>query len=66
MNDDPHLFPFPELPDAAVIAVNDFIEELYHRFQNHYFVQIRRYYADRRNPDDSNDQNALPLDDPPF
>lgn len=67
VNDDPDLFPFPELPDEAVIAVNDFIEELYIRFQNHYFAQmLRRYDHDRPDPDRYSDQITLPLDDPPF
>ena len=41
-------FDFPELPDEAAIAINDFLEELYTRFQNHYFAQMHRYYHDRR------------------
>ena len=47
MNDETDRFAFPDLPDEAVIAVNDFIEELYTRFQNHYFAQMHhRYYLD--------------------
>jgi hypothetical protein len=65
-NDDPNLFVFPELPDDAVIAVNDFIEEFYTRFQNHYFAQMHRYDYDRRDLDRHHRQIALPLDDPPF
>jgi hypothetical protein len=41
-NADLDLFVFPELPDEAVIAVNDFIEAFYNRFQNHYFDQMHR------------------------
>lgn len=65
-NADPDLFVFPELPDEAVIAVNDFLEEFYTRFQNHYFAQMHRYDQGRSDPDRYNDQIALPLDDPPF
>ena len=44
-------FVFPELPNAAVVALNDFLEDFYTAFQNHYCVQLRRrYYAQR--PDD--------------
>ena len=71
MDDDPNLFPFPELPDEAVLALNNFIEELYNSFTNHYFVQLRRYYAEKANPNNYlpsryNDQIDLPLEDPPF
>lgn len=65
INDDPDPFPFPELADDAVIAINDFIEEFYTRFQNHYFAQMHRCYHDHR-PDPDDGQIALPLDDPPF
>jgi hypothetical protein len=71
-NDDLDLFAFPELPDAAVIAVNDFIEEFYTRFQNHYFAQMHRYDRERERErgradlDPYTSQTALPLDDPPF
>jgi len=69
-NADPDLFVFPELPDEAVIAVKDFLEEFYTRFQNHYFAQMHRYDHDRPDPDPDpdryNDQIVLPLDDPPF
>lgn len=49
-----------------MIAVNDFIEEFYTRFQNHYFAQMHRYDQGRPAPDRYNVQIALPLDDPPF
>lgn len=62
MNDEPDFFSFPELPDEAVLALNDFLEDLYTRFQNHYFAQMHRAYHDRR----KDDQIPLPLDDPPF
>lgn len=66
MNDDPNLFAFPELSDEAVIAVNHFLEEFYTHFQNHYFGQMHRYYADQREQNRYNDQLPLPLNDPPF
>jgi hypothetical protein len=57
-------FVFPKLSDDAVIAVNDFLEEFYTRFQNHYFVQMHRYEHDHPGPDRYHRQIALPLDDP--
>lgn len=60
------LFVFPELPDEAVIAINDFIEAFYTRFQNHYFAQMHRYDQARPDADQYHCQIALPLDDPPF
>ena len=57
-------FDFPELPDEAVIAINDFLEEFYRRFQNHYFAQMHRYDHDRRASDSQSD--PMPLSDPPF
>lgn len=65
MNDDPDLFAFPELGDEAVIALNDFLEQFYTCFQNHYFAQMHRDDANSR-PVRSNNQMPLPLDDPPF
>ncbi|MGB8984564.1 MAG: hypothetical protein WCC12_22040 [Anaerolineales bacterium] len=66
MNDAPDPFAFPDLNDEAVIALNDFLEEFYTRFQNHYFAQMHRFVAGLSRPDLYNDQMALPLDDPPF
>jgi hypothetical protein len=63
------LLAFPELPDEAVIALNNFLEDLYTCFQNHYFAQIHRYYHDRPVPpvpDRYGKQLLLPFDDPPF
>lgn len=62
MSNDLDPFGFPELPDEAVIALNDFLEDFYTAFQNHYFVQLRRRYYPQR-PDD--DQPHL-TQDPPF
>jgi hypothetical protein len=58
---------FPELPDGAVVAIENFLEDFYIRFQNHYFAQMFRYYNGRpveTNPDYP--QMTLPLSDPPF
>jgi len=66
MNDYPDPFAFPEISDEAVIAVNDFLEQFYTHFQNHYFAQLHRYYADLHDLALDNDQMHLPLDDPPF
>jgi len=57
-------FDFPELPDEAVIAINNLLEEIYRRFQNHYFAQMHRYYHDRRA--DGPEPNHTRLPDPPF
>jgi hypothetical protein len=45
MNDDPDLVVFPDISDEAVIALDQFLEEFYARFQNHYFAQMHRHYA---------------------
>ena len=66
MNDYPDPFAFPEISDEAVIAVNDFLEQFYTHFQNRYFAQMHRHYADLRDLACDNKQIALPLDDPPF
>lgn len=66
MNDAPDPFAFPQLSDAAVIAIDDFLEQFYTHFQNHYFAQIHRYYADVPDQARYHDQMLLPLDDPPF
>jgi hypothetical protein len=68
VNDDTDPFIFPEMPDEAVVAIDQFLESLYHRFENHYFAQMHRWYhhaldereANRRQPPTS------PLKDPPF
>jgi hypothetical protein len=56
-------FEFPELPDEVIVAIDNFLEEFYTRFQNHYFAQMHRYYHDR--PVERG-QMTLPLPDPPF
>jgi hypothetical protein len=59
-------FDFPKLPDEAIIAINNFLEEFYIRFQEHYSDQVHRYYHDRPRPDTDRGQMTLPLSDPPF
>jgi hypothetical protein len=66
MNDFPDPFTFPEITDEALIAVNDFLEQFYTHFQNHYFAQMHRYYADLHPRARCTEQIPLPLDDPPF
>jgi hypothetical protein len=66
MNEHPEPFPFPDISDEAVIAVNHFLEAFYTHFQNHYFAQIHPYYADLHDRARYNDPMQLPLDDPPF
>jgi hypothetical protein len=67
MPDDTEPFTFPELPDEAVAALNEFLEAFYNHFQNHYFAQLHRWYhaLDQR----EHYQDPLPSpphDDPPF
>jgi hypothetical protein len=67
MHDDTDLFVFPELPDEAVVALDQLLEAFYNHFQNHYFAQMHRWYhaLDQRQRD-NDDQMPLPLDDPSF
>ena len=51
MHDEPEIFQFPELCDELVVVLNNFLEELLTQFQNHYFAQMHRYYADLPKPD---------------
>jgi hypothetical protein len=60
------LFVFPELPDEAVVALDQFLETFYNHFQNHYFAQMHRWYHAIDQRQRHNDQMPLPLDDPPF
>ena len=66
MNDYPNLFAFPQITDEAVIALNYFLEQLTTQFQNHYFAQMHRYYADLPDPALCKPPIQLPLVDPPF
>jgi len=66
MHSDADPFRFPELSDDAVIALNDFLEQLSTDFQNHYFAQMHRHDAYRAESGRYNGQLSLPLRDPPF
>ena len=35
-------FDFPDLPDEAVVAIDNFLTEFLTRFQDHYFDQMHR------------------------
>jgi hypothetical protein len=42
VNDDTDPFIFPDMPDEAVAAIDQFLEAFNRRFQNHYFAQMHR------------------------
>lgn len=58
-------FAFPELPDEAVAAVNEWLESLYTDFQNHYYAQLHRWYHDINQRRRDGAAPPAPLDDPP-
>jgi len=60
MNNDLDAFVFPELPDETIVALNDFLEDFYTAFQNHYCVQIHRWYQGQRPDDDQPPLNHDP------
>lgn len=67
MTEDTDPFLFPDMPDEAVAAINQFLEAFYNHFQNHYFAQMHRWYHAL----DQREQNhepiaSRPLPDPPF
>ena len=67
MADDADPFVFPDMPDEAVVAIDQFLEAFYLRFQNHYFAQMHRWYHDPAEPEARNDPTASPPHkDPPF
>ena len=66
LSEPPDLGLLPAISDEAVIAVNHFLEAFYPHFQNHYFAQMHRYYADLPDPARTNDQRSLLVDEPPF
>lgn len=66
MYDPPDPFDFPDLPDEAIVAIDDFLTEFQIRFQSHYFAQMHRYYHDQREDNPGYPQMTLPLSDPPF
>jgi hypothetical protein len=59
-------FDFPDLPDEAVVAIDNFLCEFQTRFQGYYFAQMHRYYHDRSEINPDYPQMTLPLSDPPF
>ena len=63
-------FDFPDMPDEAIVAIDDFLTEFQTRFQNYYFAQLHRYYHDEHEENDPFPQLTLPLfdplSDPPF
>ena len=67
MNEDTDRFVFPDMPDEGVVAVDQFLEAFYHRFQNHYFAQLHRWYhaLDQREHHNG-PMPPRPLPDPPF
>jgi len=67
MNEETDPFAFPELPDEAVVALDQFLEAFYQHFQNHYFVQMHRWYHALDQRQRYNDpMPSPPLKDPPF
>jgi hypothetical protein len=68
MTEDTDPFVFPDMPDEAVVAIHQFLEAFYHRFENHYFAQMHRWYhgLDERESDRRCATNPTPLKDPPF
>jgi len=53
MCNQPDPFDFPDMPDEAIVAIDDFLSEFQTCFQNHYFAQLTLPLFD-------------PLSDPPF
>ena len=60
-------FIFRDMPDEAVVAIDQFLEAFYNHFQNHYFAQMHRWYYELHEREHSHDPVPWrPLDDPPF
>lgn len=66
MHDDTDLCAFPALPDEAVVALDQFLEAFYTRFQVHYLAQMHRCYHELDQQQRDDDQMPLPLDEPRF
>lgn len=67
MNEDTDRFVFPDMPDEAVVAIDQFPEAFYHRFQNHYFVQMHwGYHALDQREHHNDPMPSRSLADPPF
>jgi hypothetical protein len=62
-------FAFPELPDEAAAALDQFLEDFYYQFQQHYGVQLYRWYRaldEREARRHRLSSPPLPPKDPPF
>ena len=67
MDEDTDRFVFPDMPDEAVVAIEQFLEAFYQRFQNHYFAQMHRWYhALEQREHYSDPMPSRPLPAPPF
>ena len=69
MTEDTDPFAFPDMPDEAVVAIDQFLEAFNHRFQHHYGLQLYRWYhavAEREAYTDPTHSRPPPLNDPPF
>ncbi len=66
MFDESILLTLPDLPDEAVMALNDLLERVTACFHDRYYTQLRRAYYDQPTPTCHADQQLLPLDDLPF
>ncbi len=67
MDQDTDPFVFPDMPDEAVVAIDQFLEAFYNHFQNHYFAQMHRWYHALNEREHCHDPMPWrPLPDPPF
>lgn len=66
MDEDTDRFVFPDMPDEAVVAIDQFLEAFYHRFQNHYFAQLHRWYHPLEQREHHRDPMPSRPPDPPF
>jgi hypothetical protein len=66
MADQPDPFIFPELPDEAAAALDQFLEDFYYQFQQRYGVQLYRWYRSLDERAARSHRSSPPLRDPPF
>jgi hypothetical protein len=62
-------FIFPELPDEAAAAIDQFLEDFYYQFQQRYGIQLYRWYRgldEREAHRQRFSSPPLPPQDPPF
>ena len=60
-------FLFPEIPDEAAAALDQFLEDFYHQFQQRYGVQLYRWYRSLDERAARRDRfPTRPPTDPPF